>query len=213
MKIALFYPPVGNTCQPYLSTPALVAYLKKNGVKDVTQYDFNILATEELLSSERLRRAYRWCYHYLRKYAQPNSLSDLDAIRLQLSLSAMAQGPQIIREIDRAKRVFRTDSFYDAGKYQHALDTVRAGYQLISSRYYPSVINNQSFMMAYRLDDTNDILSAVHDESANFFNEILAEKIEDVFGSDGRPDIAGCLPCCHSILSWIMRPEPGWRNW
>ena len=191
MKIALFYPPVGNTCQPYLSTPALVAYLKQNGVKDVTQYDFNILATEDLLSTERLQRAYRWCYHYLRKYPQPNNLSDLDAIRLQLSLSAMAQGPQIIREIDRAKRIFRTDSFYDAGKYQHALDTLRAGYQLISSRYYPSVINNQSFIMAYRLDDTNDILSAVHDENANFFNEILSEKIEDVFGSDGRPDVAG----------------------
>jgi hypothetical protein len=191
MKVALFYPPVGNACQPYLSTAALTAYLKQNGVQDAIQYDFNILATEALLSSERLQRAYRWCYHNLRKYPQPNGLSDLDAMRLQLSLGAMAQGPKIIQEINRAKRIFRTDSFYDAGKYQHALDTVRAAYQLISSRYYPSVINNQSFTMAYRLDDTNDILSAVYDESANFFYEILAEKLEDVFGSDGRPDIAG----------------------
>ena len=42
MKLAFFYPPVGNPCQPYLSTPTLVGHLKQHGVKDVKQYDFNV---------------------------------------------------------------------------------------------------------------------------------------------------------------------------
>ena len=49
MKIAFFYPPVGNACQPYLSTPTLVAHLKHHGFEDVKQYDFNIEAVDELL--------------------------------------------------------------------------------------------------------------------------------------------------------------------
>lgn len=191
MKVALFYPPVGNPCQPYLSTPALAAYLKQNGVQDVTQYDFNLEAMEEFLSTERLQRAYRWCYHYLRRYSLANGLSDLDAMRLQLSLNAMAEGPRPIQEIDRAKQIFRTKAFYDPAKYQHALNTVRGGYQLISSRYYPTVVNNQSFIMGYRLDVSNDILAAVDDESANCFIEILSKKIEVVFESDGIANIAG----------------------
>ena len=49
MKVALFQPPMSNLCQPYLSTAALLAYLKQNGVEEVVQYDLNLAAAEELL--------------------------------------------------------------------------------------------------------------------------------------------------------------------
>lgn len=191
MKVALFYPPVGNTGQPYLSTAALTAYLKQHGVSDVSQHDFNLTTIEALLSPERLQRAYRWCCHYLQKSSQRTGFSDIEAMQLQLSLQTMVQGPQVVRDIEKAKEVFRTEGFFDQKKYQHALDTVRAAYQVLSSRYFPTMINNQSLTMGYRLDVSDDILQAVEDEEANCFVEIFTDELQTVFESEGTPGIAG----------------------
>jgi len=191
MKVALFYPPVGNMCQPYLSTPTLVAFLKQHGVYEVFQYDYNIDVMEELLSTNRLRRAYRWCYHRLHEYARIESLSDVQAMRWQLSLGAVMDGPKTIHRIDWAKQVFRTDGFYDAVQYRRALDTIRTGFQLISARYFPTVLNHQSLRMGYRLDISEQILNAVEDEQTNCFIEILSNKVQETFTADGIPDVAG----------------------
>ena len=191
MKVALFYPPVGNICQPYLSTPALVAYLKQNGVADVRQYDLNVEAVDELLTPSRLKRAYRWSYHYLRKQEMTAVASDIQAFKRQLALHAMLVGPRTIESIDEAKRVFRTAAFYDRAKYQQALGTLRDAFQLLSTRYFPTVINHQGFTMKYRLDSSEEILAAVGDGDENCFIPLFRQRLEELFGTDGVPDLAG----------------------
>jgi len=191
MKLAFFYPPVGNPCQPYLSTPTLVAHLKHHGVMDVKQYDFNIEAVDELLNKDRLQRAYRWCYHFLNSFDQRRSVSDLDLVQAQLALASLLSAQKTIAEIEGAKRVFRTFEFNDQRKYADALQTILSSFQLLSSRYFPTVIENQSFRMRYRLDSSNEVLAAVEDEVENCFVEILSKKLDEVFEVDGVPDVGG----------------------
>ena len=136
MRISLFYPPVGSLTQPYLSTPALVAHLKENGFPDVKQYDFNIEAACELLSTRRLERAYRWCYHYLTRRATAVGLSDLDAMKVSLAADSLRTAGPTIRDIEHAKQVFRSGLFLEPAEHQKALRTIHASYRLLSSRYF-----------------------------------------------------------------------------
>lgn len=191
MKVALFYPPVGNLCQPYLSLPALVAYLKENGVTDVTQYDFNIEVLDELLSPERLSRSYRWIYHFLNEHRAASSPNQLDLMKLTLAQHALPKAQQTIERIDAAKQVFRSDQMYDSRRYGEALQTINDAFELLSARYFPTVISNQGFAMRYRLDSSDDILAGVHDEDENCFIEILRKHVRAVFRRDGVPDVAG----------------------
>lgn len=191
MRVSFFYPPVGNGCQPYLSTPTLVAHLKQHGVTDVHQYDFNLEAVDALLSVDRLRRAYRWCYHFLNEFDRRRSVSDLDLAQAQLALASFPSAQKVVADIDRAKQIFRTPEFHDRPRYLDALDTVLSSYRLLSSRHFPTMVENQSFRMRYRLDSSEEVLAAVEDDAENCFVEILSNKLDDAFDADGVPDIAG----------------------
>ena len=191
MKVMLFYPPVGNICQPYLSTPTLVAYLQEKGVEDVSQYDLNIDCAEELLSPERLRRAHRWCTHFLQKSQGAWSSSPLDQAKVQFAIGAALNGPKVIHEITRAKSILRGQEFYDEALYSDAMQTILLAYVVLSARYFPTIVSHQSFSMRYRCDRSGEILSAIHDQQENPFIDLLARKLEDIFREDGVPDVAG----------------------
>ena len=63
-KVVLVFPPVWETTAPYLSLPALTAYLRTHGV-GTTQVDANMLFWDYLAGEYELQATYRICMDQL----------------------------------------------------------------------------------------------------------------------------------------------------
>ena len=127
MKVALVFPPQGHFTQPYLSLPSLTAYLRQQGVDDVTQIDASIEAYDHFLSRERLARS-------LQRVGAGAGLAALDGRaglgytemeRYQILSEIALVGESVVESIDEAKGVLRSPTeFYDYERYLWAGRTV-----------------------------------------------------------------------------------------
>ena len=191
MKIYLFYPPVGNIAQPYLSIPSIVAYLRQNHIKDVTVFDLNLDTTGQMLHPQRLRRAFRWCYHRLNRASAYYQNEPEELARSQFQQNALAVGSSAIEKITLAKSTFRSSQFYRPELYLKSLNTVLESYLLLSARYFPSVLSYQTFSTRYRCDTSSDILKAVNDHQENPFLEIFKQSVSGIVAQNGAADLVG----------------------
>src|SRR5688500_18397483 len=91
MKVTLVFPPQGHFTQPYLSLPSLGAWLKQEGVTDVTRIDASIDSYDDWLSGSRLRRS-------LERVRAGEALATLER-RPELNFSEMVRY-QLLSEID-----------------------------------------------------------------------------------------------------------------
>ncbi len=55
MQVTLIFPPSWIPSQPFLSLPSLQAFLRKEGVENVTIRDLSIEIMDALLSAERVK--------------------------------------------------------------------------------------------------------------------------------------------------------------
>lgn len=193
MKVALLFPPQGHFTQPYLSLPSLAAYLRANGIEDVTLIDANIEAYDYFLSEERLARS-------LEKVRASERLDELDdreslgftEMEDYQSLSEIALvGKDVVQGIEEAKHVIRTpDLFYDYERYLWAGRTIEQGLRLFSAEYAPSRLTPHGFIMKNRLEFSGEILEAIDDEEHNpyveYFREQLMPRLREL-----DPDVIG----------------------
>jgi radical SAM superfamily enzyme YgiQ (UPF0313 family) len=178
MKVALVFPPQGHFTQPYLSLPSLSAFLKQNGVADVTLLDENLSAYEHFLSRERLRRS-------LERVRAGEGLAALEARddlgfgemeRYQVLSEIALSGAEIAERIEEAKRVLRTsEAFYDYERYLWAGRTFEQGLRLFSAEYAPTRLTAHGFVMRRRVERSREILAALDDERENPFVEFFRE--------------------------------------
>jgi anaerobic magnesium-protoporphyrin IX monomethyl ester cyclase len=191
VKIFFLHPPVANVTQPPLGIPSLVAYLRHHGLQDISVFDLNVAVMEALLEPERLRRAYRWCYHWWSRCSSLPEAEPLPALHQRLASQAVQGGANLEQAVDRAKATMRGDGFYRPVEYLGAMNAFLQAYCLLSARYFPTVLSYQSLSMRYRCDTSSDLLAATVDERENPFIELLAEAYRDGVAAAGVPDWAG----------------------
>jgi hypothetical protein len=192
-RVALVFPPQGHFTQPYLSLPSLSAYLKQNGVDDVTLLDASIDSYDRFLSEGRLRRS-------LERVRAGEGLASLEA-RDALHFSEMERyqtlseidliGDEVAARIEEAKHVLRTPAeFYDYQRYLWAGRTVEQGLRIFSAEYAPSRLAAHGFVMKNRVERSADIIAALSDEEHNPYIEYFREHTLPLL-REQDPDLIG----------------------
>jgi hypothetical protein len=116
---------------------------------------------------------------------------------------ARAPAPQVIKEIDGAKRVFRSkQNFYDFSKLSESQRILNLALVLVSAAYYPTKLSFSWFEMKYSHESSSDVIKATRDRVENPFIEIYENDLMPYIFRE-NPDVVGL-----SILS-ISQIIPG----
>ena len=194
MKTMLLFTPQWIPTLPPLGLPSLTAFLRTRGY-EVVQRDINAECYDILLSrdyllniGERLSLMTRELGS--RTYLTPAEQRDYESL---FTLGSLA--PVVAEAIDTAKRVYRSDEFYDIQKLAESRTMIQKACNLISRVYAPTIIDLSWFEMGRLEESVAGLEKATIDRSINPFIEIYENHILPTILQD-RPDIIGL-----SILS------------
>ncbi|TAL10976.1 MAG: radical SAM protein [Nitrospirae bacterium] len=193
MKTVLLFPPTWHPSQPYLSLPSLTGFLKQEGVTNVVQRDLGIEVLDGFLSQPAGRETYERMQDKVRTLERLGTQGETGASS-QEHLARMKEAldwfPPLYDRIEDAKRILRSEQFYDLEKYRESLFLIDRWLAFISTLYFPtriSVVDNQ---WRYSIYSSKDILKAVTDEQENPYLEIFRDKlVPDILGQ--APDLVG----------------------
>ena len=171
--VTLVFPPQGHFTQPYLALPCLKAYLAAHGFDDVEVVDASIEAYERFLSRPYLERAAERVAERLplAPYGRAArlALSEIEAFRAAAESAVSA--PSLVRDVEQAKAVVRSEEFYDVERYVPAVRTLYHALRLVSAAHFPSQLTPHNFTMRYANDRSRDVLAATRDRAENPFIE------------------------------------------
>lgn len=177
--VTLVFPPQGHFTQPYLALPCLKAYLATSGFDDVELVDANIEAYDRFLTRRWLARAKRKVEEKLPlarfEHRDRLDFGDLDAFRAAAESAASADA--LIAGIEDAKRVLRSQAFYDMDRYVAAVRAIYHALRLVSAAHFPTQLTPHNFTMGYSLDRSAEVLAATRDEEQNPFIAFYREEI------------------------------------
>jgi anaerobic magnesium-protoporphyrin IX monomethyl ester cyclase len=212
MKVMLLFPPNWTPSMPHLSLPTLTAFLRAHGV-EVIQRDLNVEVFDEILThryikdaSARLRRDYG-----LNATQKPPKR--LHPPREQL-LWAIHEGPRLANEVQKAKQVIRSDTFFDGPASLKAFEVIIRCLEIASLPYYPASLHLQSYISAYPVDSSQGILAGVKDAYHNIFLDIYRRGILEDIKRD-KPDVIGIsIPSMPQMLAgmtlgYLIKEEAG----
>jgi radical SAM superfamily enzyme YgiQ (UPF0313 family) len=179
MKTLLIYPPQGHFTQPYLAIPSLSAYLRQQGLKDVSVLDLNIDAYDSILTTSRLKRSLDRVRagEGLARLEACESLGFSEMERYQLLSEIALAGDEVASRIEEAKNVLRNrEHFYDYQRYLWAGRTIEQGLRLFSAEYAPTRLSAHGFVMKKRIERSKEIVAAIDDERENPFIEYFRDR-------------------------------------
>jgi radical SAM superfamily enzyme YgiQ (UPF0313 family) len=193
LRALLIFPPQGHPTQPYLALPSLKAFLAQEGFPGATVWDLNLEAYETLLSGPRLKLATERIHERAQRW-QSASAADLqpeDFNRFRLDADALAAGPYLAANIDRAKDLLRDkEAFYDRPTYLWAMRTFEAGLKHISTEYQPSLFTGHNYTQSTSIDSTEDLFAGVDHATENMFYEFYIEHALPRIEAE-MPDVLG----------------------
>lgn len=212
MKVMLLFPPNWTPSMPHLALPTLTAYLRMHGV-EVIQRDLNAEVFDEILTRKYIKRAIA----RLRQDYGPNATRKppkaAHPSREQI-LWALNEGPQLAEEVQQAKWVLRSDEFFDGPKSLAAFEVIIRCLEIASLPYYPASLHLQSYISAFPVDNSVELLKAVKHEYHNIFLDIYRRGIlEDI--KREQPDVVGIsIPSMPQMLAgmtlgYLIKQEAG----
>jgi len=183
LKVSLIFPPSWMLTQPYLSLPALTAFLRKNGV-ETSQTDLNLLFYEYLLSMDGLTELESMTENRL----SDKNIGKMDVRRLKTILL------QILvykRKVDEAKEVLRnwelSRNYGDNLDANRTLGMIMDIYQMY---FYGSTLTPTEFHIPKSCSSWESLSEATLDRRINpflhyfeymFLPDLLADK-PDILG-------------------------------
>ena len=193
MKVMLFFPPNWTPSMPHLALPTLTGYLRQAGV-EVIQRDLNAEVFDRVLTRDFALRS-------LDRLEQSRLRPRPDGPSAKMLAWAQQNGRVIAEQVESAKAVIRSESFYDGPTSLPAFETVIAALQLSSLPYHPSALELQTYHSAYRPDSSQSIRRAVDDRERNMFIELFEElAVPEIRRED--PDVVGIsIPCVNQIIA------------
>src|SRR5258708_6807329 len=137
VKIALVYPPTCDPTAPYLAVPMLAGFLRANGI-EVLPVDANVEAYDALLRPAPLaglRDRVETRLRHLDGKATLDHASQRAYLQLWKARGDAATAPDGIAE---ARATLKdTQAFFDADRYEQAVETIESALRLISAAHAP----------------------------------------------------------------------------
>ena len=195
MKILLLFPPDWLPSEPYLSLPALTSVLRPAG-HQVIQKDVNVEMYDMMFDAPFLD-------HVEKRIG--NELSHLQHVEKQRQLNEEEQDlydqliactpaffEQIKQDIASAKKIIRSEEFYDIDKLEWATNCLHQTMALVSLGYYPAQICFPPIEtdLVYKPFMSSEILEALDDDQINVYRDVYRRLVFPVMEKE-RPGMVG----------------------
>src|SRR5437899_8566037 len=195
MKVMLIFPPDWYPSEPYLSLPTLTSVLRAAG-HQVVQKDVNLEMYDWFFSADFLRRVLKKVPQQLdrlRKLSKKRELEESEVER-QLALCDCTREriAELIEKAETAKRIVRSQEFYEADKLEWAINVFREVTATISLVYAPARICMPPMEtdLSYKVFASAEVLEAVQDPQVNVYRDVFENILRPSLEAE-RPDIVG----------------------
>lgn len=190
---------------PHLALPTLTAYLRGHGV-EVIQRDLNLEVFDEILTRDYLKSAINRLQTAYTPQGVPRPSIHQQAKnkkfpRPEAIQWALRTGPQLATQVEQAKRVLRSEAFFDGPIGLRAFRVITEGLELASLPFYPAALHLQSYEAAGPVDSSHALLQLVSDPQTNLFLDIYQRGIlRDI--EREQPDVVGIsIPSMPQMLA------------
>lgn len=164
--------------QPFLSLPSLQAFLKKEGVADVSIRDLNIETMDILLSAEQVKKTHATFIDRLTNRTEVSGeAEDAEEFARLNWAREVIERENFVQTVEWAKSILRTRGFYNLNDYVESWKIIDRWLQVFGMLYYPSEISIADNSMRYSVYSSDDILRAVDAEHENPFRKLFREHI------------------------------------
>ncbi len=200
MKTYLVFPPHWTATEPYLSCPALTAFLRAHG-QEVRQQDANVEFFRYLLSEPYLRRARDEVQHRFRLLEARDELTIEEQDRYQVYTQALLPADTAVENIEGSLEDYRDpEKFFNLNDYYRAGRIHFAALKLASALYHPSSVTFSEYNSRYRYASTREILQAVEDRGENMFIEFFEEQVVPKIEAYGPGILGLSISSPHQII-------------
>jgi len=194
-KVLLIFPPDWYPSEPYLSLPTLTAVLRAAG-HQVVQKDVNLEMYDWYFSEDFLRRVLKRVPQQLdrlRKISKKRELEEWET-DLQLALCDVTRDriAELTEKAETAKRIVRSQDFYQADKLEWAINVFREVTATISLVYAPARICMPPMEtdLSYKVFMSSDVLDAVQDTQVNVYRDVFDHILRPAIEAE-KPDVIG----------------------
>ncbi len=194
-KVLLIFPPDWYPSEPYLSLPTLTAVLRAAG-HQVVQKDVNLEMYDWYFSEDFLRRVLKRVPQQLdrlRKISKKRELEEWET-DLQLALCDVTREriAELTEKAETAKRIVRSQDFYQADKLEWAINVFREVTATISLVYAPARICMPPMEtdLSYKVFMSSDVLDAVQDTQVNVYRDVFDHILRPAIEAE-QPDVIG----------------------
>ena len=143
MKHLLIFPPDWLPSEPYLSLPSLASVLRPAG-HEVVQMDVNVEMYDLFFSRRFLEHVAPRIAHEKQHLQEVQGKRQLDEEEQELLDKLVTCTPELFQQlsndVERAKRILRSQAFYDIDQVEWATNCLHQTMALISLGYYPAQI-------------------------------------------------------------------------
>ncbi len=195
MKVMLIFPPDWFPSEPYLSLPSLTAVLRQAG-HTVIQKDINCEMWDWYFSEDFLKKVLRRVPQQLDRLRKLSKKRELDANEMDLQLALCDVTHQrmakLIHNAEEAKRIIRSEQFYDIDRLELALQVFRDVMSVISMVYAPARIcmPPMETNLSYKVFVSSEIMEAVNDTQVNIYRDVFEHLVKPVIEQE-QPDVIG----------------------
>ncbi|WP_447972534.1 B12-binding domain-containing radical SAM protein [Nitrospira sp. Kam-Ns4a] len=195
LKTLLLFPPEWVPTAPYLALPCLTAVLRQYGYpvvqKDVNIEMYDLFFSDTFLVWARTRMAMQ--LRALEARAKVEGLSEAETDQQALLAEKLAVDVfELAERAESAKRIVRSEAFYDADKLEWALNTFRLVMQYISAAYYPAsiVFYPMESNLGYRPGVSREVFACLEDEQVNVYRDVCRQLVLPAVSKEA-PDVVG----------------------
>ncbi len=195
MKVMLIFPPDWFPSEPYLSLPSLTAVLRQAG-HTVIQKDVNCEMWDWYFSEDFLKKVLRRVPQQLdrlRKLSKKRELSEAE-MDLQLALCDVTHQrmAKLIQNVEEAKRIARSEQFYDIDKLEWSLQVFREVMSIVSMVYFPARICMPPMEtdLSYKVYVSSEVIDAVNDTQVNIYRDVFDHLVKPAIERE-QPDVIG----------------------
>ncbi len=195
MKVMLIFPPDWFPSEPYLSLPSLTAVLRQAG-HTVIQKDINCEMWDWYFSEDFLKKVLRRVPQQLDRLRKLSKKRDLDANEMELQLALCDVTHQrmakLIQNAEEAKRIVRSEEFYDIDKLEWSLQVFREVMSVISLVYFPARICMPPMEtdLSYKVFVSSEVIDAVNDPQVNIYRDVFDHLVKPAIERE-QPDVIG----------------------
>jgi len=195
MKVMLIFPPDWFPSEPYLSLPSLTAVLRQAG-HTVIQKDINCEMWDWYFSEDFLKKVLRRVPQQLDRLRKLSKKRDLNGNEMDLQLALCDVTHQrmakLIQNAEEAKRIIRSEQFYDIDKLEWSLQVFREVMSVISLVYFPARICMPPMEtdLSYKVFVSSEIMDAVNDQQVNIYRDVFDHLVKPAIEQE-QPDVIG----------------------